>query len=115
MVGEPSTETGPRAVVDTFCDLLTYHEMMKVIADNSSGNGTSTDALPNVKTLVLQNLKDTCHWVRKMITQPPIASCAIVYSKIKGKEFCLVACIERHFAIFSVLPIILHRVCVLFL
>ena len=57
-----------QTVVNTFCNLLSYYEMMKVTEVNSSGNGTdangtSADSLSYLQVLVRQNLQDTCHWV----------------------------------------------------
>ena len=60
-----SAENGPVAVVDTFCNLLSYHETMKLIAVNGSGNGTSVNTLLHIQTLIKHNLQDTCQWVRK--------------------------------------------------
>ena len=51
-------------MIDSFCDLLGYYEMVKKVTNQSSENGTLTiEVFHNIQVLLEHNLENTCAWV----------------------------------------------------
>ena len=56
-----STQTSALAIVEAFCDVLSYYEMLKKV---NAENETTVDVLTDLQALLEQNLEDICLWVK---------------------------------------------------
>ena len=53
------------SVANSMCDLLAYHDTLATPTPQGGGeNSTTENTTENLLTLLKQNVKDTCAWVR---------------------------------------------------